>query len=83
MSKNAEANGQRFDLAFLRRVESTKTASTVLRPLLNPNCSGPSNPLDSAASVIPAHILTVRSLSMLDGIVIGLYCAGDNESPPC
>ena len=41
MSMKAEANGQRFNLAFLIRVDNTKTASKVERVLLNPNCSSP------------------------------------------
>ena len=78
----AVENGQRLLLAFFSKVESTNTASIVLLPLLNPYCSGPSRPWDSAMSVIRPHIRTVRSLRMFDGMVMGRYCAGDKESPP-
>ena len=82
MSRKAAEYGQLLPLALLRRVVRTNTASTVLLPFLNPNCSGPNNPAVSAASVIRAHILTVSSLRMLDGMVIGLYWPGWSESPP-
>jgi hypothetical protein len=82
MSMKAEANGQRFSFAFLIKVESTKTASMVLRLFLKPNCSSPRNPFFSETLVMRPHILTVRILSRLEGIVIGRYCPGDEESPP-
>ena len=74
--------GQCLLLALAMRVVRTKTASSVLLPRLNPNCSGPSRPLASAASVIRPHILTVISRRMLDGMVIGRYWPGSKESPP-
>ena len=43
---------QRFNLAFFISVASTNTASIVLFPRRNPNCSDPSKPLASAASVM-------------------------------
>ena len=82
MSRKAAEYGQLLSLALLRRVVRTNTASTVLLPFLNPNCSGPNNPAVSAASVIRAHILTVSSLRMLDGMVIGRYWPVSRVSPP-
>ena len=79
---NAAEYGQLLALALVNRVVSTNTASRVFRPLRNPNCSGPSIPLSSAMAVILLHILTVMSLRMLEGTVIGLYWAGCRESPP-
>lgn len=69
-------------LALAIRVVNTNTASRVFRPLRKPNCSGPSIPLSSAMAVIFLHILTVMSLRMLEGTVMGLYWAGSRESPP-
>ena len=82
MSKKAAEYGQLFFLAFIIMVLKTNTASMVLLPLLNPNCSGPSRPFASAARVILSHILTVMSRSMLDGMVIGLYWPVSRVSPP-
>ena len=82
MSMKAEANGKRFNLAFLIRVDNTKTASKVERVLLNPNCSSPISPWSSDMLVIRLHILTVRTRSKFEGIVIGRYWAGERESPP-
>ena len=83
MSRKAAANGQRFFIAFLNRVVKMNTASMVLLPFLNPNCSGPSRPLSSAALVIRVHIRTVMRRRILDGMVIGLYWDGSKVSPPC
>ena len=83
MSKKAAEYGQLFFLAFIIMVLKTNTASMVLLPLLNPNCSGPSRPFSSAALVILAHILTVMRRRILDGMVIGLYWAVSKVSPPC
>ena len=73
---NAAEYGQLLDLALESRVVRTNTASRVLRPFRNPNCSGPSIPLSSAMAVIRLHILTVMSLRMLEGTVMGLYWDG-------
>ena len=70
---NAAEYGQFLDFAFFMSVDSTKTASIVLLPLLKPNCSGPRRPCSSAASVIRPHIRTVRSRRRLEGMVIGRY----------
>ena len=72
MSIKAAAKGQRFFLAFFMSVVRTKAASIVLRPRLNPNCSGPRNWFSSATVVIKPHILTVMSRRMLEGMVMGL-----------
>lgn len=82
MSMNAAEYCQPFALALDRRVFSTKRASMVLLPFLNPNCSEPIIPLSSAIAVILLLIRAVISLSMLDGTVIGRYCDGWRESPP-
>ena len=74
--------GQVLALALLNKVVRTKRASRVDLPCLNPNCSSPSIPSASAIAVILLHILFVMILSMLEGMVRGLYCPGDNESPP-
>ena len=73
---NAAEYCQPLALALDRRGLSTKMASMVLRPLLNPNCSGPIMPLSSAMAVIFLFILAVTSLRMLDGTVIGRYWDG-------
>ena len=82
MSIKAAAYGQFLVLALLRRVERTKIASAVLLSFLNPNWSGPSMPLVSAASDMLLHILTVRRRRRLEGMVMGLYWLGMRESPP-
>ena len=82
-SKKAAEYGQFLDLAFLMRVESRNTASTVLLFFRKPNWWGPISPWASVMSVIRVHILTVRRRSRFEGIVIGLYCPGERESPPC
>ena len=82
MSKKAAEYGQLFFLAFIIMVVKTNTASMVLLPFLNPNCSGPNRPFTSAARVILSHILTVMSLRMLDGMVIGRYWPVSRVSPP-
>ena len=82
MSRKAIENGQRLDLAFFMSVDNTKTASIVLLPCLNPNCSGPSIPFSSASLDMIPDILTVRRRRRFDGIVMGRYCAADKESPP-
>ena len=82
MSTKAVTYGQFLLFAFFSSVDKTKMASSVLLPLLNPNCSMPIRPLDSAASVMLLHILIVINLSKLLGIVIGRYWAGWRESPP-
>ena len=73
---NAVEYGKLLALALESKVVSTNTASRVFRPLRNPNCSGPSIPLSSAMAVIRLHILTVISLRMLEGTVMGLYWDG-------
>ena len=82
MSMKAVAYGQFLALAFLSKVERTKTASMVLLPLLKPNCSGTRILLASATSVMDLHIRTVSSRRMLDGMVMGRYWLGWRESPP-
>ena len=82
MSINATENGQRLALAFFRRVERTKTASIVLLPFRNPNCSGPRSPWISDKVDTVSHIRIVMSLSKFEGIVMGRYWPGDRESPP-
>lgn len=82
ISRKAALYGQFLVLAFLRRVESTNTASKVLLFLLKPNCSCPRKPLASTTSVMCLHILTVRIRRIFDGIVIGRYIEGCSESPP-
>ena len=81
-SRKAAEYGQFLALAFLMRVESTNTASTVLRCFRNPNWWGPIKPWASVMSVMRVHIRTVNSRSRFEGIVIGLYCPGERESPP-
>ena len=82
MSRNAIENGQCLALAFLISVDRTKAASMVLRPFLKPNCSPPSILCSSAMLVMMLVILTVRSLKMLEGTVMGRYWPMDKESPP-
>ena len=50
MSRNATENGQVLDLALDSRVVRRNTASRVLLPFLNPNCSSPSIPFSSYSS---------------------------------
>ena len=78
----AAENGQFLAFAFFRRAVRRNTASTVLLFFLNPNWCGPTRPWVSAMPAILLVIRTVRSLSRLDGTVIGLYWPGERESPP-
>ena len=64
------------------REDNTSTASRVLRPLRNPNCSCPRRLLLSATAVIFRHIRTVMSLSRFEGMVMGRYWQACRESPP-
>ena len=82
ISMNAATNSHLFLFAFRINVVTTKAASMVLRPRLNPNCSSPRKPSSSAIFVMRSHILTVTNLRMLDGIVMGRYCEASSESPP-
>ena len=82
MSMNAAEYCQFFALACFSNVVKTKTASRVLRPCRNPNCSGPTIPCSSAMLVIFLHILAVMSRKRLEGMVMGLYWLGSSESPP-
>ena len=82
MSRNATLYGKVLAFALRRRVERRNTASRVLRFFRKPNCSCPIKPFFSAASVICLHILTVSSLRMLEGMVIGRYWDGCSASPP-
>ena len=82
ISINETENGQFLFLAFFIIVERTKTASIVLLLRRNPNCSGPSRPWASATSDIWPHMRTVTKRRRLLGMVIGLYCTGESESPP-
>ena len=69
--------------AFFIKVVMTKAASMVLRPRLKPNCSSPRRLLSSAAILIRPHIRTVTRRSKFEGMVIGRYCEGPREFPPC
>ena len=63
---------QLFRLAFCSNDVRMNMASVVLLPRLNPYCSGPNMLLASTMLVIFSHILVVRSLNKLEGIVMGL-----------
>ena len=71
ISTKAVAYRQRLRLAFCIKVVRTKDASIVLRPFLKPNCSGPKNSFSSTILVMMVHILTVMSLNMFEGTVMG------------
>ena len=72
ISTKAALNCQRLTLAFWNIVDNVKTASKILRPLRNPNCSLPSRLSSSIIFVILWHILTVSTRSRFDGTMIGL-----------
>ena len=82
MSMKAMANGHLPFFALRIMLVSTKAASRVLRPFLNPNCSSPRKLFSSQIFVILSHIRVVRSLKIFEGIVIGRYWRNSIVSPP-